>query len=91
MGQKRVEKIVAVAFSQGIAGAADDEQPRTSKVVAWTEGYYPLQTVLDTWMDAKLSPKSRERLLTADAKQVGIGIIRTTRDEFYFTVLYAEK
>jgi uncharacterized protein YkwD len=91
VGQKKVDKIVVVAFTKGIGGALEEEKPRTNKVAAWTEGYYPLQGVIDTWMDEKLSPKSRERLLTPETKQVGIGIVRTTRNEFYYTVLYAEK
>jgi uncharacterized protein YkwD len=89
VGKKNVAKIVEVAFTAGPGGVAPaipgGPAPTTTKLVAWTEGYYPLEGVIDVWKENK---ESRERLLTRGVKEVGVGIVRTTRNEFYYTILY---
>jgi uncharacterized protein YkwD len=97
VGQEQVIRTVAKVYRPTgtglVAGEISPNPPalRTWKVTAWTEGYYPLQGIIDTWMSVEHSPKSHENLVKPQAKQVGIGVFRTSRNEFYYTVLLVDR
>jgi len=62
------------------------EDVRVTKASAWTEGVYPLRGVVNAWVTQK---ECRERLLDPNLKEGAIGIVRTSRNEFYYTLMLA--
>jgi uncharacterized protein YkwD len=74
-GKENFSRIVGAAFAK----------ERIVKMVAWTEGYCPPETVLEILLKDK---DNRTKLLDPSFRAAGVGIVRTSRSEYYYTISF---
>jgi uncharacterized protein YkwD len=77
-----INEAAGIAGFNRVVGAGFAKE-RVVKIDAWTEGFATPETVLEVLLKDK---KNRAQLLDPSFRAAGVGIIRTNRNEFYYTV-----